>query len=147
MEENDTVKMLEAGAGALKDQHQKITTLTTELYAHVTGDDEEENKYFGETIPDAVKLFTAHFKTQENLMVLIKASPEEWDGHKKDHREFLASINEHVTRFRATKCADLLVVASYTKRWVLDHAKKYDKTYAEYFNKLIEGTGIEALQV
>jgi hemerythrin-like metal-binding protein len=147
VEENEKIKALETGVQIINNQHKKIAALTTELYTHVTGDDEAENQYFGETIQGTVDFFTSHFKAQEELMAVMDFPPGDCAQHKQEHGEFVSSIGEHITRFQQTKCADLLTVASYVKWWVLGHTKKQDKKYAEYFNKLVEGKGIEAMRV
>ena len=144
---DDLVEKLEAGVATINDQHKKIFDYTTDLFAHCTGDDNEENQYFGKTIEDAVVLVTTHFKTEEDLMLETKFDVYEFVEHKREHNEFVSTVAEYFKRFQSTGCVDLLTFASYTKWWVIGHIKRYDKKYVQYFNQITEGKGIDRMNV
>ena len=141
------ISKLEQGVRTINDQHKKIFDFTTDLFAHCTGDEDEENRYFGETIEGAVELIVTHFKTEEKLMLATNFYFSDYAEHKKEHEEFIATVTENVTQFKATGSVNLLMFASYAKWWVINHIKRHDRKYVTYFNKLTEDKGIQRMTV
>ena len=138
---------LKTGVEKINDQHKKIFDFTNDLFAHCVGDDEEENRYFGEVIAGAIDLVIAHFKTEENLMFETKYTFYEYGEHKREHDEFIMTLEEYAIRFHGTGSIDLLAFASYAKWWVIGHIKRFDKRYVQYFNRITEGKSIEQMKV
>ena len=145
--DDELTQKLEAGVKIINDQHKRIFDFTTDLFAHCVGNEEEENQYFGETIEDAVDLITAHFQTEEDLMLETKFDVHELIEHKKEHGEFVMTVAEYIKRFQETGDINLLTFAGYAKWWVISHIKHFDRRYVDYFNKITEGKGIEMMHV
>jgi hemerythrin len=148
MQVNDELaQKLEDGIRTINDQHKKIFDFATALFARCTGNDNEENQYFGETVEDAVGLITAHFQTEEDLMAETKFDMYEFVSHKKEHGEFVMTVSEYIKKFQATGYIDLLTFSSYAKWWLIGHIKRCDRKYVEYYNKITEGRGIQPMKV
>jgi hemerythrin-like metal-binding protein len=138
----ELVEKLKQGVMLINDQHKKIFAYTTDLFAHCVGDEEDENKYFGASIKGAANLVVTHFKTEEELMLKTNFYFDLFADHKKEHAEFVTTIVSYMNDFKKTRNINLLMFASYAKWWVINHIKRHDKKYVEYFNKITEGYGI-----
>jgi hemerythrin-like metal-binding protein len=138
----ELAEKLEKGVTLINDQHKKIFDYTTDLFAHCVGDEEDENSYFGSSIEGAANLVVTHFKTEEELMLETNFYFNDFAAHKKEHSEFVATVVNYMNDFKKTKSINLLMFASYAKWWVINHIKRHDKKYVDYFNKITEGYGI-----
>jgi len=148
MQVNDELaQKLEDGVKTINDQHKKIFDFANAMFAQCAGNDDEENRYFGDNIEDAVGLITAHFQTEEDLMTETKFDVYEFVNHKKEHGEFVMAVAEYIKKFQATGYIDLLTFSSYAKWWFIGHIKRYDRKYVDYFNKITEGRGIQLMKI
>ena len=145
--DDELARRLVAGVDKINEQHKEIFDFTNDLFCHCVGDDDAENKFFGETVISLVDLVVAHFKTEEDLMLETKLDVYEFVEHKKEHDEFVMTIEEYAIRFHATKGIDLLAFTGYAKWWIIGHIKRFDKKYVDYFNKITAGKGIKRMVV
>jgi hemerythrin-like metal-binding protein len=138
----ELAERLKKGVELINTQHKDIFNYTTDLFAHCVGDEDEENQYFGSTIEDAAKLVVTHFKTEEDLMLATNYYFDALSAHQKEHKEFVATVVNYMNDFKKIGSINLLMFASYAKWWVINHIKRHDKGYVDYFNKITEGCGI-----
>lgn len=151
----DTVQMageelterLRKGVFLINDQHKKIFAFTADLFIHCIGNDDVENAYFGKVIGGAMGLVKTHFKTEEDLMLETKFAFPDYIEHKKEHEDFIAHLTDYVDRFRETGHIDLLMLSSYSRWWVINHIKRFDKNYIAFFNKITENKNIGKMAV
>ena len=139
---DELIEKLVQGVKTINSQHKHILDLTTDLFAHCVGREEEENQYFGTIMHGAANFVKEHFQTEEDLMLATKFDVYEFSAHKREHAEFLATVAGYMTRFQKSGRIDLLTFASYAKWWVIGHIKRHDKKYIEHFNKITEGRSI-----
>jgi hemerythrin-like metal-binding protein len=144
---DELIERLDQGVKIINSQHKKIMDLTTDLFAHCLGKEEEENQYFGSIMHSAADSVKEHFQTEEDLMLAAKFDVYEFSAHKREHAEFTATVAGYISRFQKSGRIDLLTFASYAKWWVIGHIKRHDKKYVDYFNKLTEGRGAVRMQV
>jgi putative two-component system response regulator len=141
------IEQLKAGVALINGQHQRIFDYTADLFIHCAGEEDEESKYFGKTIQDALDLVITHFKNEEELMLITRLDMFDYIEHKKEHEGFITAITGYINQFEKTGEVNLLQFASYAKGWVIDHIKQHDRKYVNYFNKITEGCGLEKMRV
>ena len=122
-------------------QHKRIFDATTVLFSHCVGDEDGENKFFGKTIASVIKIYSNHFKTEEDLMLEMKFNVYEFVEHKKEHNDFIMAVTEHLKRFQETGGIDHLTFTSYARWWIIGHIKNFDKKYIQHLNRAAGGKG------
>jgi hemerythrin-like metal-binding protein len=142
------IEQLKKDVALMNGQYQQIFDYTADLFTRCVGDDDAENKYFGDTIHNALDLVTAHFKNEEELMLATKLDMFDYIEHKKEHEAFIIGITNYINQFEKTREVNLLRFSSYAKGWIIDHIKAHDRKYMNYFNRITkdsdEKTGVIA---
>jgi putative two-component system response regulator len=141
------VGKLKEGVALINEQHQRIFDYTADSFIHCVGEEDEENKYFGETIQNALELVITHFKNEEELMLATRMDMYDYIEHKKEHEGFITSLTGYINQFEKTGVVNLLQFAGFAKGWVIDHIKQHDRKYVNYFNRITEGWDIEKMRV
>ena len=119
------------GIKIIDEQHKDLLDFVNELYAHATGNEEEELAWFKEVIQQAVQYIKEHFATEEKYMKLTMFHG--YAEHKKTHDEFTLIVENSVKDFQEGKGLDLEKFAYFLKDWVLTHLAIMDRQYSNYY--------------
>ncbi|MCL1928039.1 MAG: bacteriohemerythrin [Treponema sp.] len=122
------------GIKIVDDQHKGLLDFVNELFAHATGNEEEERAWFKEVIQQAVQYIKEHFTTEEKYMKATRFPG--FDEHKKTHDEFTLTVVKSVKDFETGKRLVLEKFAYFLKDWVLSHVAVMDRQYSDYFRKI-----------
>ena len=122
------------GIKLIDDQHKGLLDFVNELFAHATGNEEEERAWFKEVIQQAVQYIKEHFTTEEKFMIATKFPG--YAEHKKTHDEFTLTVIKCVNDFQAGKRLVLEKFAYFLKDWILTHVAVMDRQYSDYFRKI-----------
>ena len=122
------------GIKIIDDQHKGLLDFVNELYAHATGNEEEERTWFKEVIQHAVQYIKEHFTTEEKYMKATRFP--DYAEHKKTHDEFTLTVIKIAKDFEEGKRLVLEKFAHFLKDWVLTHVAVMDKQYSNYFRKI-----------
>jgi hemerythrin len=125
---------LSCGIKLIDDQHKGLVDLLNDMFNHVTGDEEEERKYFSRVIQEAVKYVKVHFATEEKIMLATKFHG--YAEHKKAHDHFVLTVVDKIREYQDEKRISLSSFTKFLKEWVLSHVAVMDKQYFDYFRKL-----------
>ena len=134
---NELVKWshtLSCGIQIIDEQHKGLVNLVNDLFNHVTGNEEEEHKYFNKVIQEAVKYVKIHFATEEKIMIATKF--QGYPGHKKAHEMFILTVVDKIKEYNTGKKLTLQNFTKFLKDWILSHVAVMDKQYFEHFKKL-----------
>jgi hemerythrin len=134
---NELVKWsntLSCGIQIIDEQHKGLVNLVNDLFNHVTGNEEEEHKYFNKVIQEAVKYVKIHFATEEKIMIATKF--QGYHDHKKAHELFILNVVDRINEFKTGKKMTLQNFTKFLKDWILSHVAVMDKQYFEHFKRL-----------
>jgi len=122
------------GVKMIDDQHKGLIDIVNDLFAHSSGNEEEEREFFSEVIDQAVQYIKEHLHAEEKLMIGTKFPG--YAEHKKVHEEFTLAVVQSAKDFQAGKRLVLKKFAYFLKDWVLGHIAVMDRQYADYFRKI-----------
>ena len=134
---NELVKWsntLSCGLQIIDEQHKGLVNLVNDLFNHVTGNEEEEHKYFNKVIQEAVKYVKIHFATEEKIMIATKF--QSYTEHKKAHELFILTVVDRIKEYKTGKKMTLNTFTKFLKDWILSHIAVMDKQYFEHFKRL-----------
>ncbi|MCL2127725.1 MAG: bacteriohemerythrin [Treponema sp.] len=122
------------GIKLVDDQHKGLLNLVNDMFNHVTGDAEEERKYFKKVMDQALQYVKVHFDTEEKIM--IHTHFPGYAEHKKAHDAFVLVVVDNVRSFESGNKFVLEEFTMFLKEWILTHIAIMDKQYFSYFKKI-----------
>jgi len=125
---------LSCGVKLIDDQHKKLVELINEMFNHVTGNDVQENNYFGMVIHETVNYVKNHFATEEKIMLATKFSG--FTEHKKEHEDFIHTVIQNIQDHNTGKRFNLTAFTRFLRDWILSHIALVDKQYFEHLKKI-----------
>jgi len=127
-------KTFACGIQLIDDQHKNLVKLVNDMFNHVSGDEEQERKYFNKIISETVKYIMTHFATEEKIMKATHFSG--YSIHKRAHDEFNATVVQNILDFTSGKRHSLYSITNFLKNWILSHIALMDKQYFVYLKKI-----------
>jgi len=137
---NDTNELIEwndkiaCGIKIIDDQHKILVGLVNEMFNHATGNAVQEYEYFNKAVHRLVDYVKTHFAAEERILLGTKFSG--YEGHKKEHENFVRDIIKNVHDYEAGKQFTLSTFTRFLRNWILSHIALVDKQYFEYFKKM-----------
>ena len=127
-------KTFSCGIKLIDDQHKQLIDLVNNMFRHVTGDEEQERKYFGKVIQEAVKYIKVHFATEEKILRATNFLG--YVEHKKIHDKFILTVAKNISDFSSEKHLSLYSFTKFLKDWILSHIAVMDKQYFMFLKKI-----------
>jgi len=124
------------GYEAIDAQHKELVRLTNEFYTGVQMGGVLAKVFFMQTVKAAIHYVKTHFALEEEIM--LKTDYPNYEGHKKQHENFIDEVNTQVKIFEQEDSPDPAGFVRYLMDWVVNHIAKSDKSYAPYLEKIIE---------
>ena len=122
------------GIRQIDDQHKTLVNLVNDMFNHVSGNEEEEQKYLRAVLKEAAKYVKIHFATEEKIFIATRFSG--YDEHKAVHDSFILVVTEQIRAFQDGKRISLYNLTNYLKDWVLTHIAAMDRQYFVYLRGL-----------
>ena len=110
-------------------QHKKLVDLINSL--HDAMKQRKANEVLGGIIESLVNYAVEHFRTEEKYFDefgYLKATQ-----HKKEHKDFVTKVAAFKTDFDKGKKMMSMEVMDFLKDWLLNHIKKTDMAYSDFF--------------
>ena len=107
------------GIKLIDDQHKHLVDVVNEMFSHATGNEEQEQKYFGKIINEVVDYIRVHFSTEEKIMIGTKFAG--YLEHKKAHDNFVLTVANIVSDSATSKRLSLYAFTKFLKDWILSH--------------------------
>ena len=122
------------GIKLVDEQHKGLIDLVNEMYSHVTGNEEQERKYFDKVIHKAVEYIKVHFAAEEKILRTTNFLG--YIEHKKAHDNFILVVAQAISNFSSGKHISLYTFTKFLKTWILSHIAVMDKQYFAYLKKI-----------
>ena len=113
-----------------KDHEQLIGTIDEAIAAKQHKKSPEEMK---EKLHDIIRYAIKHFATEEYYMIEFKYP--EYQYHKEEHLDFSIKALSYRNRIINNDYQTASEILEYLKQWLLNHFRRTDEKYIEYFNK------------
>lgn len=109
----------------LDNQHKKLIETINELYgAFVAG---KHKQIIGEIIDQLQNYTKYHFIEEERLMQQMGIQLS--DKHIKEHKEFIAKVENVRERYEKTKSSVTYGLMSFLRKWLTEHITQTDQEY------------------
>jgi len=114
----------------LDDHHQKLFSLINALYdAMRVG---KGRAVLGQIVTELGDYTQTHFQAEEALME--QANYPALDGHRAEHRRFIAQVSQFKKDLEAGTGGNAVAVAEFLKDWLTKHIKRLDQSYSAHLN-------------
>ena len=127
------------GIKLIDDQHKGLVDLVNDMFIHVTGNAEQENKYFNKVFNEAVSYIKLHFSTEEKIMLATNFSG--YKEHKRAHDNFILNVAKTFSEPATGKRPSLYAFTKFLKEWILSHIAVMDKQYFVYLKQIATHKG------
>ena len=110
-------------------QHRKLVELINSL--HEAMKERKASDILGGIIEDLVNYAIEHFRTEEKYFDefgYLKAGQ-----HKKEHKDFVNKVAAFKSDFDSGKMMLSMEVMEFLKDWLVNHIKKTDMAYSDFF--------------
>ena len=122
------------GIKLIDDQHKNLVNLVNDMFNHVTGNEEHEQKYLNKVIQEAVKYIKLHFSTEEKIMLAAKFTG--YAVHKRAHDNFILTVADIISESKTGKRVSLYTFTKFLKDWILSHIAVMDKQYFVFLKQI-----------
>jgi len=113
----------------LDGQHQKLFSLINALYdAMRVG---KGRAILGQIVTELGDYTQTHFQAEEALME--QANYPALDGHRAEHRRFIAQVSQYKKDLEAGT-GNAVAVAEFLKDWLTKHIRRLDQSYSARLN-------------
>jgi hemerythrin len=116
----------------MDEQHKKLFELLDDFYKNLSKKDNQENIL--KIIAGLRKYTFQHFFAEEMLMK--KHNYPFLEEQKVQHHLFISKIDDYENRIKTGKLLISIEITSFLRDWLVNHIKKEDKKYAEFFNNI-----------
>ncbi len=110
-------------------QHKKLVELINSLHESMKA--RKANEALGEIIENLISYAIEHFRTEEKYFDefgYLKAIQ-----HKKEHKNFVNKVAAFKNDFDNGKMMLSMDIMDFLKDWLLNHIKKTDMAYSDFF--------------
>jgi len=121
------------GFKPIDDQHKKLVLMTNELFTACKEGVIAADVAFLEIAKKTLEYTETHFADEEDYM--REANYPRFDDHKKQHENFIASVQKTIEDFEAGN-TEPIEMARFLKKWLLNHIAVTDPQYVPYLAKL-----------
>jgi len=126
------------GIKTFDDQHQQLFDIINRLFASLKtrklfralGKEEKERELLGTILTELLGYTKLHFETEEWAM--RECGFAGYEGHKKEHDEFAALVNDFVQRSNKGESVLTAEVLNSLVKWLDRHLNGTDKMYSSY---------------
>lgn len=122
---NLSVKVLEIDA-----QHKQLVQMINDLHAAMKLG--QGRDIVGKIIADMISYADKHFKMEEHYF--DKFSYPDAAMHKQEHKLFSQRVKEFKRQYDTNSTSLSVEVIDYLSNWLVNHIKKTDKAYSDFFN-------------
>jgi hemerythrin-like metal-binding protein len=109
-------------------QHKTLIDSINEFYNAIGGS--SHNDLTHKLLKKMKEYSIFHFNSEEAL--LKKHAYPEFDGHKKEHQNFISKIDDIDKRVKSGQMVLSLELTSFIKSWLTNHILVIDKKYSAY---------------
>ena len=122
------------GLEEIDKQHKVLVDLINKLYDAVL--QKKEREILGTILNELVLYTKTHFTVEESLMSILHYP--ELKSHKMAHDKLIEKLNEFGTEFSSNRTDISAELLEFLKTWLIQHIRKTDIDYADYFKSNIE---------
>ena len=112
-------------------QHKKLVDLINSL--HLAMKQRKADEALGGVIESLVNYAIEHFRTEEKYF--DEFDYLEGEQHKKEHMDFVYKVAAFKNDFDRGKMMLPLEIMEFLKDWFINHVKKTDMAYSDFFVK------------
>jgi hemerythrin len=114
---------------SIDEQHKKLILLINEYYEAIKQNYSEDKLI--KLLNGLAEYTDYHFKYEEVLMG--KFAYAETADHKLKHKDFIDKVASVQQKIKDKKIVIPLEITNFLKSWLVEHIKKTDKKYSEFF--------------
>lgn len=120
---------LSVGVKVIDEQHKNFVTLLNGLFAAMKVGKGKD--VLDKLLNELANYTVYHFSTEEKYFDKYKY--EETLDHKAEHKNFISTINDFMSKYNEGKAFLTLDLFSFLKEWLINHIKVEDKKYTPFF--------------
>lgn len=118
------------GIKIIDEQHQVLVQLINQLHDAI--EDHFRTISLENILQQLFDYTHYHFTTEEELMVRYNYQPDQFEKHKKQHKQFIAELNSSQADLDNLTREDAALIQEFLVNWLKSHILKVDTQLAEF---------------